>query len=123
MPLNTAEHLAATQMFIDERPIDVVFQRVSKVSDGQGGWTKSPSAPLPPQAMRKVATARLADLSARTTEDGAVVVPSAYLIGMPDVDVQRYDKCELYGVMHEVVYVTRLPEWRVQAEVVEISGV
>lgn len=122
MALNTAEHLAATKMFIDQRPIDVVFERVSKVSDGEGGWTKTPLATLPPQQCRKVATSRLADLSARTTENGSVVVPSAYLICMPDVDVQRYDKCELYGVPHEVVYVSRLPEWRVQAEVVEISG-
>lgn len=122
MALNTAEHLAATKMFIDERPIDVVFQRVSKVSDGQGGWTKTPLATLPPQTMRKVATSRLADLSTRVTENGATVVPSAYLICMPDTDVQRYDKCVIDGVPHEVVYVTRLPEWRVQAEVVETSG-
>lgn len=122
MALNTAEHLAATQMFINERPVSVVFERVSKVPDGQGGWTKTPLASLAPQVVRKVATSRLADLSARTTEDGAVVVPSAYLIGMPDTDVQRYDKCDINGVPHEVVYVARLPEWRVQAEVVEISG-
>lgn len=122
MALNTAEHLAATQMFIDQRPIDVVFERVSKTSDGQGGWTKTPLATLSPQTMRKVATSRLADVATRTTEDGSVIVPSAYLICMPDVDVQRYDKCVLYGIKHEVVYVTRLPEWRVQAEVVEIGG-
>jgi len=122
MPLNTAEHLAATRMFINERPVNVVFERIAKVSDGQGGWVKTPLATLPPQTVRKVATSRLADLSSRTTEDGAVVVPSAYLIGMPDLDVQRYDKVAIDGVPHEVVYVTRLPEWRVQAEVVEISG-
>lgn len=122
MALNTAEHLAATQMFIDERPINVVFARVSKVSDGQGGWIKTPLASLPAQRVRKVATSRLADLSARVTEDGATIVPSAYLIGMPSMDVQRYDKCVIDGVPHEVVYISRLPEWRTQAEVVETSG-
>jgi len=119
MALDSAEHVALTQMFIDQRPIDVVLQRSAKVSDGQGGWTKTPLTTLPPQRVRKVATARLADLTARTTEDGAVVVPTAYLVCMPDVDIQRYDTFELAGILHEVLYVTRLPEWRVQAEVVE----
>ncbi len=122
MALNTAEHLAATQLFINERPIDVVFERVSKVSDGQGGWIKTPLSTLPAQTVRKVATSRLADISTRVSEDGAVVVPSAYLICMPDVDVQRYDKCVIDGIPHEVVFINRLPEWRVQAEVVESSG-
>jgi hypothetical protein len=122
MALNTAEHLAATQMFINERPVNVVFTRVSKASDGQGGWVKTGPTPLAAQQVRKVATSRLADVSTRVTENGAVVVPTAYLIGMPTLNVQRYDKCVIDGVPHEVVFVGRLPEWRIQAEVVETSG-
>ena len=122
MALDTPEHLAATRMFIDQRPENIVLSRVTQVLDGQGGWTKSSPTTLPPQTMRKVATARLADLTARTTEDGATVVPTAYLIAMPDADIQRYDIFELDGVMHEVLYIGRLPEWRIQAEVVERRG-
>lgn len=119
MALNTADHLAATQMFIDERPVDVAIERITKIVDGQGGWTKSPPTTLPPQRVRKVAQGRVSDTKQRMASDGALVIPTAVLIGMPDLDVQRYDKFSLYGVLHEVVWVTRLPEWRTSAEVVE----
>lgn len=119
MALNTAEHLAATQMFIDERPIELALVRSTKVSDGEGGWTKTSPTTLSPQRVRKVAQGRIADTTQRMTSDGALVIPTAVLIAMPDFDVQRYDTFTLDGIPHEVLWVTRLPEWRVQAEVVE----
>jgi hypothetical protein len=119
MALDTAEHLAATQMFIDERPVSIVLQRSARVTDSQGGWTKGAPAPRTAQVMRKVASGRVMDMQERVTEDGSVVVPTASLIGMPDVDIERYDTFVLDGVKHEVVWVSRLPEWRMQAEIVE----
>jgi len=119
MALNTAEHLAATQMFIDERPVMITFTRSSKTADGQGGWTKTGPTPLSPQQCRKVAQGRIADTTQRMTSDGALVIPTSVLIAMPDFDVQRYDTFLYDGLPHEVLWVTRLPEWRVQAEVVE----
>ena len=119
MALNTAEHLAATQMFIDERPIMLAFLRTVKTSDGQGGWTKTNPTPVSPQRVRKVAQGRVSDLTQRVGIDGALVVPTAVLIGMPDLDVQRYDTFIFEGINHEVLWVTRLPEWRTSAEVVE----
>lgn len=122
MALNTAEHLAATQMFINERPISIVVKRVTRTSDGQGGFTKSTPTNLSAQTVRKVARARMADVDTRVTEDGSVVVPTAVLIGMPSLNIQRYDVCDIGGVPHEVVFVSRLPEWRTHAEVVERNG-
>ena len=119
MALNTAEHLAATQMFINERPVMISFVRTVKTSDGQGGWTKTTPTTLSPQRVRKVAQGRVSDTTQRVSSDGAVVIPTSVLIGMPDLDVQRYDTFLYNGVPHEVLWVTRLPEWRTSAEVVE----
>jgi len=121
MALDTRIHLLQTQKFVSERPVDIVVQRRRRQSDGKGGFKWVTGSSLPPQTVRKVGIGRLSATTERTTADGKVVVPNATIIALPQIDLQRYDKFEIDGIMHEVVAVSRLPEWRVSADVYEES--
>lgn len=77
---------------------------------------------MAPQTMRKVGSSLRSNAESRTTEDGRVVTISANMIGLPSVDIAIGDKFTLDGVEHEVVGISRLPEWRVQAEVTELGS-
>lgn len=119
MALDTRIHLLQTQKFVSERPVDIVVQRRRRQSDGKGGFKLVPGGSLPSQTVRKVGIGRVGALHDVTTADGKIVTPTATIIALPQVDLQRYDKFEIDGVVHEVVAVSRLPEWRVSADVYE----
>lgn len=109
-----------TRQFIDENPIEVVFTRRTKTPTASGGYTWTNPQQIQPQRVRKVIPDRQAATQGirRVTEDGTVIVPSALLIGMIDLDVQRFDLATIDGKIHEVVFVTRRPIF--QRTVVEV---
>lgn len=119
MSLNNRYHLRLTEAFINERPVDVILMRPVVVEDFSGGYVSSGSSPLPSQTVRKVASPFVRDAAARVITDGDQNRPSFTLIGMPDVDILKDDTFEIDGVWHRVTSVSRIPEWRVAADVVE----
>lgn len=114
-----ALHEKQTKAFIEQNSDLIVIRRRPRISDGAGGHTWGAEAALPAQTARKVGQGRVGALTERTTEDGAVVVPTAVLVCMPGADIQRFDHFTLGDTDHEVVWVNTLPEWRITAEVVE----
>lgn len=118
MGLDTPLHLASTQRFIDERPVDVVVKRTQRQATAAGGQKRVPLADLAPQKVRITELLRAQATTQRTTEDGDVVIPSHVAVAMPSADFQRKDTFTAYGELWEVVYVSRLPEWRISLELI-----
>lgn len=118
MTLDTSLHLHQTQAFIDERPIEVVITRKEKVTTAAGGYRWANPEALPPQVMRLVEMLRIQGRESRMDSDGKLVVPTHIAVMMPDSDIQIHDSFPAYDGTWEVVWVSKLPEWRWQAEVV-----
>jgi hypothetical protein len=120
MALDSRLHLKQTDYFIRQRPVEITVERRRREPDGRGGFRYvEPPTSLPPQTVRKIGSFRVGSTVERTTADGAIVVPSNAVIAYPDADIQRHDKFTIDDVVHEVVFVQVLPEWRLQAEVYE----
>lgn len=111
-------HRKQTAAYINQNAIEVVLRRGKWEADGKGGTLKAPPLPLPSQVCRMVAIGLVRAVTERTTADGRVVVPSYVLVGMPEFDVEVGDIFTYDDRDYEVVNVSRLPEWRTQAEVV-----
>lgn len=119
-PLTSRLHRNVTAWFIRQRPSEITLKRRPKIDDGKGGFIWGPSADLPPQTMRKVASFRLSAVTERTSADGSIIIPTAALIGMGDADIRRYDRFFLDGKWHRVVsHPQQIPGWRTQSEIVE----
>jgi len=117
MSLATAEHLAATQMFIDANPNSFVLTRTARTSDGAGGFLPGTATVKTPQTMRLVGLGQLSASAERVSADGRIVRATFALVGMPNADVQVGDTFPFEGKTHEVLFVSKHPEWRVRAEV------
>jgi len=116
MALNSAIHLRQTQAFINERPAQIVISRRTKTPTENGGYKLGTPVDLAPQTMRKVGSKEALPI---TTSDGRLLVPTHNVIAMPDADIEVNDKFTLDGVVHEVLVISTLPEWRIQAGVIE----
>jgi hypothetical protein len=112
-------HLEQTRFFVEQNPVDIIVTRTSQVSDGKGGHRKGTPTTLPVQTVRKVGSARITADKTFTTRDGRIVVPSATLIGLPELDLLDGDQFETEEGKWEIVGVDRDPPWRVQCAVVE----
>jgi hypothetical protein len=112
-------HLTQTRTFVEQNPVDIIVQRTPKVSDGKGGHRNGTPVDLPVQTVRKVGSSRITADKTFTTSDGLLVVPSATLIGLPDLDFQNGDQFTIGTTKFEIVGVDRDPPWRVQCAVVE----
>lgn len=119
MSQTTAQHIAATQAFIDANPTDVVLTRYTSGDDGAGGTTQIEPQTLEPQVMRIVAQNLKTAAESRVTPDGQVVTPVFAVIALPSADIAVGDQFTDDDKLLEVVYVQRRPEWRVRAEVFE----
>lgn len=123
MTLATDLHLRATERFINVRPIDVVVTRSVRTDTAAGGKVRVPQAPLAAQTVRITELLRAQAKEARTNEDGDTVIPTHLAVAMPDADFQRKDTFTAYGERWEVVYVSRLPEWRISLELISRGSV
>lgn len=113
-----APHLNLTRYFVNYNPSEINLIRSEKIPDGAGGWTCLPPADLPPQTMRLVPQGNASAVRQLTTPDGRLVVPTFKLVGVPPIDIEELDLFTLDLVPYEVVYVSRLPAWRVTADVI-----
>lgn len=117
MAHSSAQHIKATQAFIDANPTEVTLSRPTRVSDGVGGTVQSGSTAIAAQTMRIVALNLRSASEATVTADGQVVVPTHALIALPSAEVAVGDQFTDGGKVFEVLVVQRRPEWRIRAEV------
>jgi hypothetical protein len=115
--LMTAEHIAATQMFIDANANTFNLQRSARVSDGAGGWTTGTPADVGAQTMRLVGLSQLSTQAERVSADGHIVRATFALVCLPSADIEVGDTFDFEGAVHEVLFVSTHPEWRKRAEV------
>lgn len=117
MSLASSAHLKLTERFIAERPIDITVMRRTEVATPAGGTRREAPVPLPAQTVRMVEPLRTQSRTERLDENGRVVVPTRVVIGMPDMDIERFDTFTAYGSEWKVVHISELPEWRKSVEV------
>lgn len=117
MSLATADHIAATQMFVDANPNSFVLSRTARVSDGAGGYVSGTTTVLDAQTMRLVGLSQLSASAERVSADGRIVRATFALIALPSADVAEGDVFTFEGKVHEVLFVSTHPEWRKRAEV------
>jgi hypothetical protein len=115
--LMSAEHVAATQLFIDANPNSFSLQRPGRVSDGAGGWTEGTPIELGEQTMRLVGLSQLSTQAERVSSDGHIVRATFALVALPSADVAVGDRFTFEDKVHEVLFVSTHPEWRKRAEV------
>ncbi len=94
-----------TDQFIQENPVQVIVKRRPKVVTSAGGFRRGDPVPLAPQTFRKVEINLRTALSARTTEDGAVVVPSFMLVTPWNADIKNHDRMVIDDKDCEIVTV------------------
>ena len=120
-------HLRLTRRFIEENPSVATVKRRTRSDDGEGGYALSDvdgegTHTLDLNAVRLVQRRNLGDQSVRITPDGRSVVPTYIVVAMPDESIKEEDVILLGGQRYEVVFVSRSPQWRLSAEVVEFRG-
>lgn len=121
MTLASAQHLAMTDFFIQQRPASVTVTRSTKQATAAGGYLWTNPTPQAPQTVRVVELQRLQSRDDFTTIDGRRLTPTHVVIAMPDASFERHDQFEWDGQTWEVGVVSKLPEWRLQAEVVGLG--
>jgi len=112
-------HVEATQMFIDQNPVTVTVMRSERVSDGAGGYVQAPFKAIATVKTRRVARGFVGDVQARTTTEGAIVIPGWTFVFLPDEPIQPGDQWTMNDHLHEVVFISVSPPWRLNAEVYE----
>jgi hypothetical protein len=109
----------ATRAFILADPEDLSFVRMTRTSDGSGGWTYESPVSLAPQ------TARLIPQSDRVTEvessDGRRAVPDWILLMEPGSDMQRYDHFSWRGVEWEIAQMHFKPDYEMKGDVIRYA--
>lgn len=96
-----------TLRFIEENPSEIIFTRKTRVSDGAGGYTTTPT-PLDPQVVRVVEQNVAREVERRNVA-GEVVRPALAVVAMPYADLSTGDTFPWQGRTAEVVYLTVLP--------------
>lgn len=108
---------AQTEALIAQKPSAVVLSRRPKVSDGAGGTVKEVAIDLAPQTFRLVPADPVTnDSGARVNSLGKQVTPTWLLIGLPEQDMERDDRCTVLGHLLEIVYVSNVPTERLVGE-------
>lgn len=105
-------------------PVEILFNRRTKISDGAGGYKWSPYAPLPvgPQEVTLIPfKRRLADMTINT-EMGHVVNYPWTIVAVPEVDIERGDRFIHNGDEFEVKFLDLKEYVRKMAAVDYYSG-
>jgi len=120
-PLELEMHLQITQRFIEADASQVTMLRSTRNNDGAGGFILENEVPVTPEPI----TIRMIPRSDRTPElalaDGRILRPEFAILGMPDVDIQRYDEFFWDGVRWQVAHVHPLPVYEKKGDVVRIA--
>ena len=105
-----------TEAFISERPETITITRGgSRTSDGAGGWTTTPGAPIQPQTFRLIIQG--GNVASRNI-DGEEIKPAYVMVGRHDADLKTGDMFVKDGRNYDVVYVRDNRDYEVWAEVV-----
>lgn len=112
--------LATTQQFIDYRPVEVTIRRPVVTISPAGGRVRGAPITVGTWTVRPVEGSAVGGHagSERLTSDGALAVPTHRVTAMPDCEVQRFDEFDWDGKTWEVLWVSRMPEWRVEMQVI-----
>lgn len=118
MALDTALHLDATQMFIDENPTTITRKRRTLESDGAGGWRWSTGPTTDVDVVVRLVGLNLQTArSSVVTVNGQEVTIERSLIALPSAPLAVGDQFTVDGKLHEIAVVDNHPEWRLRAEV------
>lgn len=101
-----------TDAFIKVSPVDLVFRRKTKVSDGKGGTKSAAETDVDAQTVRVVG---VSNGRPPITIDGRQLTINKNVVGMPGLDIELGDLFEYEDRLFEVVTVERDPSWRVVA--------
>lgn len=115
----TAQDLATTQRFIDYRPSDITIRRSAVTATAAGGKKREAPADVGVATVRVVEMGQIGNRVQRLTAGGDLAVPSHLVTCMPDIDAERHDEFDWDGSTWEVLWVSHLPDWRTQLEVIK----
>lgn len=122
MTLHPAELKAQMRLsaaFIEADVRTVILQRRTRTDDGAGGTLVGEPVPVFPQQMRLIPQEDGA--TARTTAEGETATPEFMLMGMPDVDMARFDEFVLDGTRYQIVYIDDR-KYEVKGEVIRLGN-
>ena len=117
--MTSPQHLALTELFINQNPVTVTPRRRAKVDDGQGGWRPGPPVDQAPITVRRVGINAQRAAVTRVNESGHQVFPSAVFIAMPDADLELFDTFMIGDTNYMVLWTHDSPPWRLNVEVYE----
>lgn len=108
---------AQTQAFIAADAEDIqVRPRITRVSDGAGGWVEPVEPPLLPVTVRLIPQSDKVPEAA--VSEGRRSVPEFILIAMPGTNLDRYDVFSWRGKEWEISHIHEKPEYELKADVV-----
>lgn len=108
---------SGTRRFVQSDPTAVALSRVTRQSDGAGGYLPDTTTVLPDQTvkMQPISTQQYVERSAPSS--GRVVTVTHHMFGEYDLDVQPGDTFNWNGHKWEVVFVDDSLEYRTLVEV------
>lgn len=105
-----------TDAFIKENFVTITLVRGGgRVSDGAGGWTTTPGAPISPQMFRLIPQG--GNTQSRNI-DGEQISPAYVMIGKHDANIQTGDTFLYNGRNYDVSFVREDRDYESWAEVI-----
>jgi hypothetical protein len=123
--VSTTERIMArrqVQATIKADPVKIIPIRVTKVSDGAGGWTESPPTPKKPITGTIVPAKRRLSNMLTNTELGDVLRAPYIFLGPHDADLRRGDTFDWNGSDFEVKELELKEEISVTAQIDYVKG-
>lgn len=114
----TALDLAQTQGFIAYRPSTVMIKRGERTKTDAGGYKLGEPEEVGEIELRVVEMLRIQGREQRLSAGGELITPTHMAIMMPDQDVLRHDIFDWDDMTWEVLWISKLPDWRWQLELV-----
>jgi len=113
-----AADLAQTEAFIAYNPVDITLKRRAVEETSRGGRKRGAARSLATYTVRVVEMLRIESRAKRLSSSGDLLVPSHIVTFMPDADVRVHDTFRWDGQTWEVLDLSTLPAWRINAEVI-----
>ncbi len=108
-----------TRAFILADPRIIILQRRTRALDAAGGIERGPLADVPAQVFRLLPQEDGA--TARVTAEGETATPEYMLLGMYDVDMQRWDVFEFDGRRYQILWISENRQYQVKGEVIHLG--
>lgn len=112
--------LKQTIAFIDQDPVDAVFERKAKSKSTAGGTLRGAESESGPQRVRLIpARTETTETPLRMSSNGRQVLPEWTITALPGADIALYDWTTIEGKRLEVLYINDKPSWRLLIEAKE----